>query len=117
MLCIVTKITEHLPPLQVDHAKGVAFISQGNETLVWTRSFPDNKHEVWNEISRFREVVVKTKYKSMDIKGDNMKMIMDAILTNQMFFETEVLGIFECLIVISLCLMWLFIMRSMDSRK
>jgi hypothetical protein len=68
MLCIVTKITEPLPPLQVDHAKGVAFISQGNETLVWTRSFPDNKHEVWNEISRFREAVVKTKYKSIDIK-------------------------------------------------
>jgi hypothetical protein len=53
----------------------------------------------------------------MDIKGDNMKMIMDAILANETFLETEVLCIFECLIVMSLCLIWLFIMRSMDSRK
>jgi hypothetical protein len=42
---------------------------------------------------------------------------MYAILVNKTFLETEVLGIFECLIVIGLCLMWLFIMRSMDSRK
>jgi hypothetical protein len=95
MLCIVTKITEPLRPMRVDHAKGIAFISQGNETLVWTRSFPDNKNEVWNEISRFREAVVKTQNTSrwiLKIKGDNMKMVMDAILANKTFLETGVLG-------------------------
>jgi hypothetical protein len=79
MLCIVTAITDPLPPLRVDHPKGTAIISRGSEKQVWTRAWPDDGAEPVNvDISRFREAVVKTTFHKSGADGRHRKRVVKA---------------------------------------
>jgi hypothetical protein len=64
-LLVVTRIGPPPPPTAVHHSRGVAIISNGSDDVVYTRHFPDGKTEVWNDLSRFREAVVPTRYKDV----------------------------------------------------
>jgi hypothetical protein len=62
-LIIVVAITKALPPIVVEHGRGTAFISQGDDDVIWTSRVDDLSKKTWNYFSQFREAVVATRLK------------------------------------------------------
>jgi hypothetical protein len=67
-LCQVTRITGPGKDIVLHHAKGTAVLSGGHEEQVVSRAFPGNTNECSNDVSRFREAVVPTMFKPMEVK-------------------------------------------------
>jgi len=63
-LVVVVRIAEAGDPITIRHARGLASISQGRGTLIWTRLINQPAAlAIWNTESRFREAVVPTLFK------------------------------------------------------
>lgn len=67
-LCVVTELTgkEHIKQMTVEHGRGVAFLAAERGEGVRTRPVGGGE-ECWNDISRFREACVRTRFKPMSL--------------------------------------------------
>lgn len=68
VLCVVTRIDAPPPPHIIDGPGVKGYMGCGEESVVWTRPFPDGGKEVYNEFGRFREAVIPTHFKKMQVR-------------------------------------------------
>lgn len=69
-LCVVIGLTgpDHLKQMTIEHGRGVAFLAaERGEGVISQR--PDGGKALWNDISRFREACMRTRFKPITVDG------------------------------------------------